>query len=68
MKLLIDIKDDKSAFILELLNSFNFVKIEAITSEKAAVIKNIKQAVSEVNLIQDGKLEGILASDLLNEL
>lgn len=68
MKLLLDVKDSKAAFIMELLNSFNFVKAEPITPYQASVIDSVNQAVKEMTLIKEGKLHGIPAEDLLNEL
>lgn len=68
MKILLDIKDNKVSFVLELLNSLNFVKVQPLSDEKAERINSIKEAVEELNLIKQGKLEGIPAKDLLNEL
>ena len=68
MKILLDIKDEKSEFILELLRNFSFVKTEPLFVYKENVIKGIKKGVMEVNLINEGKLKGIPARDLLNEL
>lgn len=45
MKVLLDIKDNKADFVLELLKNFSFVKTENViekkTSEKKKSIKNI---------------------------
>jgi hypothetical protein len=68
MKVLLDIKDNKAAFIMELLNNFNFVKAEPLTPYKTNVIRSIKQAVEEMKQIKEGKLQGIPAKDLLDEL
>ncbi len=68
MKVLLDIKDSKVAFVMELLNSLNFVKVKPISDEKAELMSDIKDAVEELNLIKQGKLKGIPAKDLLNEL
>ena len=68
MKVLLDIKDSKVAFVMELLNSLNFVKVKPLSDEKAELMSNIKEAVEELNLIKQGKLKGIPAKDLLNEL
>ena len=37
-------------------------------SNKEAFLQEFKQAIEEVNLIKGGKLKGINAKDLLNEL
>ncbi|MGY6561405.1 MAG: hypothetical protein ACXITV_04810 [Luteibaculaceae bacterium] len=68
MKVLLDIKDNKASFVMELLNSLNFVKVKTISAKKAELICDIKEAVDELNLIKQGKLKGIPAKDLLNEL
>ena len=68
MKVLLDIKDSKAVFVMELLRSFSFVKAQPLTSYKAEVFKNLREAVYEVKLIKAGKLKGISAKDLLNEL
>ena len=68
MKVLLDIKDSKAEFVMELLGYFKFVKAEIITPEKARLIKEIKEAVEEMKLIKAGKLKGRPAEELLKEL
>lgn len=68
MKILLDIKDEKVPFIMELLEHFKFVKAKPLTPYKAGVMQGIKQAVEEVNLIKEGRLKAIPAKDLLDEL
>lgn len=68
MKVLLDIKDNKAHFVMELLKSFSFVKAETLTSYKAEILKSVKEAAEEVKLVKAGKLKGIPAKDLLNEL
>ncbi len=68
MKVLLEIKDNKAAFIMELLNNFKFVKAKPLTPYKAEVLEGIKEAVEEMKLIKEGKLKGIPAKDLLDEL
>lgn len=68
MKVLLDIKDDKAAFILELLSNFKYVKTKELTPYKAEVLASVRNAVEEMKLIKSGKLKGIPAKDLLNEL
>ncbi len=55
---------------MELAHSLNFVKkIEVEESlSKGKVLKGIKQAVKEVNLVKAGKLKARDARDLINEL
>ena len=68
MKVILDIKDSKVTFVMELLNSLNFVKVKPISDAKAGMISDIKEAVDELNLIKQGKLKGIPAKDLFDEL
>ena len=68
MKVLLDIKDDKADFILEVLKNFKYVKTEQLTAYKSEVFTGVKQAVKEMNLITSGKMQGISAQDLINEL
>jgi hypothetical protein len=68
MKVLLDIQDSKAEPLLEVLKGLSYVKTTTITKEKAQLIKQIKQAVHEVDLIKSGKLKGISAKQLLNEL
>ena len=68
MKVLIDVKDDKVNFILELLNNFPFVKAKPITPQKARLLEEIGEAVENLNLVKEGKGEFRSAKDVLNEL
>lgn len=68
MKLLLDIKDDKADFIMELLKNFKFVKSETLTPEKAETLKGIRDAVFEMNAIKSGKKEAQSLNDFLNDL
>ena len=68
MKFIIDVEDDKSPFVVELLENLSFVDIEALSEGAAKTLEGIRQAVVEVNLIKEGKLEGTPAEDLFNDL
>ncbi|MBP7478426.1 MAG: hypothetical protein KA797_07880 [Chitinophagales bacterium] len=63
-----DIKDSKAIHLLEVLKGLSFVKTKTISDEKALLMDEIKEAVQELTLIRQGKLKGISAKDLLNEL
>lgn len=57
MKILLDIKDDKASFFMEVLKNFSFVKkATPITNAKANLMQDIKEAVEELILIREGKL------------
>jgi len=68
MKVLLDIKDSKAAFVMELLKSFSFVKAKPLTPYKSEILEGIKEAVEEMKLIKAGKLKGRPAEELFNEL
>lgn len=68
MKVLLDITDNKAAFIMELLNNFKFVKAKPLTPYKAEVLEGLREAVEEVNLIKAGKKKAKPLSEFLSEL
>jgi hypothetical protein len=68
MKVLLDIKDNKASFFMELLKNFSFVKATPITSGKASLMQDITEAVEELILVREGKLEARNAEDLIDEL
>jgi polyhydroxyalkanoate synthesis regulator phasin len=68
MKVLLDIKESKVLFLMELLNNFSFVKVQPITDEKALLLQEIREAVDTINLVKKGKLSARPAKELLNEI
>jgi hypothetical protein len=69
MKVIIDISDNEAAFGMKVLQSLSFVKkAKKISEEKALLMEEIKEAVEELKLIREGKLKGIPAKQLLDEL
>ena len=68
MKAVLDIKENRVPFVMELLNSFSFVKVKPITNEKALLLSEIREAVDIVNLVKKGKIRARPAKELLNEL
>ena len=68
MKAVLEIKDSRVSFVMELLNSFSFVKVKPITNEKALLLSEIREAVDIVNLAKKGKIQARPAKELLNEL
>ena len=71
-QVVLDINDNRFSFFVELLRSFDFVKIrktESVKSRtKTELFNDLEQAVNEINLVKKGKLKGRPAEDLLNEL
>jgi hypothetical protein len=68
MKVLLDIREDKAAFILELLKNFKYVKTQPLDAHQNEVFEGVKEGIEQMTLIRQGKLKGIPAKDLLNEL
>ena len=68
MKILLDIKDSKASFFMELLNNLNFVKVGFLTDEKLELMSSIHESVEELKLVRQGKLKGIPAKALLDDL
>ena len=68
MKVLLEIKDNKVPFVMELLNSLSFVKAKPLSPYKSEVFANINAAVDEMILIKTGKLKARNAEDLFDEL
>ena len=68
MKVLLEIKDSKARHLLEVLRSIPYVKTTTISDEKALLIKEIKEAVTELNQVKTEKLKARPARELLDEL
>jgi len=68
MKAVLDIKDSKAQFLMELLSNFSFVKFKPITNEKALLLSELREAVDIVNLVKQGKMQARPARELLNEI
>jgi len=68
MKVLLDIKDEKAHFVMELLQNFSFVKAKTLTPYKAKVLEDVKEAVEEMKLVKAGKLQARNPEDLFDEL
>lgn len=73
MQVVLETKSKKGLHLLDVLKDLPYVKItpftgEKISKEKALLIKEIKEAVEEINLIKAGKKKAHNAEDFLNEL
>ncbi len=69
MKILLDIKDSKATFFMELLKNFSFVKkATPLSDTKAELMQDVREAVEELKLVREGKLQARNAEDLINEL
>ena len=69
MKIILDINDNKVAFFMEIIKNFKFIKkATPISENKAAIIQDVREAVEEMKLVNQGKLEAKNVEDLINEL
>jgi hypothetical protein len=68
MKVLLDIKDSEAPYLMRVLKDLSYVKAKQLTSYKAKVLADVKEAVEEMKLINSGKLKGRKAEGLFNEL
>lgn len=68
MKVILDIKESKVPFVMEVLKHFSFVKVSPLSEEKAALIDEVRQAVNNLKLVREGKLTPQSARDLLDEV
>lgn len=68
MNILLEVNDTKAAFIMELLNSFSFVKAKPISPAKALLVEEIREAVENMKMVDKGKMIGQPLKELLNEL
>ena len=65
MKLILEVKDNKVDFLIELLKNFSFVKNAKLLSEEP---NDFQQAIEELNLAKQGRLKTRPLGELLNEL
>ena len=68
MKVLLDIKDNRAPFLLELLNKLPYVKTHTLTPYKAEVLAGLAEAVTQVKLAKQGKIKLKSARELLDEI
>lgn len=68
MKLLLEIKDDKAAFVMELLSNFSFIKAAPLGKNDALLLSELNEAIEEVNDIKAGKKQSKSLTAFLHEL
>ena len=70
-RIILTVSPHKYDFLMELLQTFDFVKVEQKEYEgdsREEIIDNLQQTAKDLKLIREGKLEGRPAEELLNEL
>lgn len=70
MKVLLDIKDNRVPFFMELLKSLDYISIvkEVKEERKSKFITDLAEAFNDVKLYEKGKKKLKSGKDLLNEL
>ncbi len=70
MKLILDISDNKFLFFMELIRSFDYIRVvkEVRDEPKSQLINDLAEAFNDVKLYEQGKKKLKSAKDLLNEL
>jgi len=65
----IAVPDDKFDFTINLIKNLRFVKqVRTNVTSKEKFLKDLDEAVEEVNQIKAGKKKAVLLKDLLNDL
>ena len=70
MKVILDVKDNRVPFFMELLKSLDFVDVlkEVRDKEKSQAIQDLAEAFEDVKLYGQGQKDLKSAKDLLDEL
>ncbi len=68
MKIVVEVKENKVEFLLELLRNLPFVKSTSIQEEKEIVLKSVRTAVDQMKQVDEGKLKGRPVQKLLDDL
>lgn len=68
MKILLDVRDDKAPQLVKILKGLKYVKTTTISPAKALLLKEMKEAVDELNLVKQGKKKARKAENFLHEL
>ena len=70
-RVILTVSPRKYDFLMELLQNFDFVQVEHEKHDgdsREEIIASLKQAAKDLQLIQEGKLEGRPAREFLKEL
>jgi hypothetical protein len=68
-QIVLNVRESKYPFFIELVRSFDFVQIEENTGDtKENIVANLTQGFKELELYEQGKLKTTSAKDFLNEL
>ena len=68
MKVLLDIKDEKALYLLEVLKALPFVKTTTLTLAKAKFLEEFQEAIQEVKKAKEGKTALKSLDTFMNEI
>lgn len=70
MKLILDIKEDRISFFMELIKNFDFISNikEVNEDKKSEFVEDLAEAFNDIKLHEQGRKKLKSAKDLLNEL
>lgn len=68
MKIVVEVKESKVEFLLELLRNLPFVKSATVNTEKETVLGSVRTAVEQMKQVKAGKIKGRPVQALLDEL
>lgn len=67
-QVILNIKEGKFQFFMELVKNLDFVQVDPDGDSKEEVMTNLKQGFKEMKLYKEGKMKGTPLNDFLNEL
>ncbi|MDR3286369.1 MAG: hypothetical protein LBT27_02885 [Prevotellaceae bacterium] len=67
-RVVLNVRDNKYPFLIELLNNFDFIQVEEQGDSEEEIVANLTEAFEQIKLIKEGKLKTTPAKDFLNEL
>ena len=68
-QVVLNIEEGKYGFFMELVKSLDFVQVdEGDGDSKEEIVASLTQSFKELKLYKEGKLKGIPAKELLDEL
>jgi hypothetical protein len=67
-QLILNVKESKLKFFLELINDLDFIQVENEGDSKEAIVANVSQGLKDVKKLQGGNLKTRPAKALLDEL
>jgi hypothetical protein len=68
-QVVLNIKDSKIPFFMELIKNFEFIKVESVEGDsKEEILENLKKGLSDIKLIKKGKIKTSSLNSFLDEL